>query len=269
MKNIVRAIACACLAATLGVVHAQDAKGCKDPPFLSRMPGSVIAFCRNEEFGSFDFPLGGGKTQHVEGELHVVGYQGREGLSSTQLFRNFDEALKAAGWTIDYERGAYDITAHMGLTWVFYSPHGSGSQYDLTYVTEKKMAQEVVASAAVLSGGLAGNGHMVVRGIFFDTGKADVKPESGAALQEVAKLLAQDSAIKLYVVGHTDNAGTLASNMDLSSRRAAAVMKELVAKHGVAAARLQSFGAGPYAPVTSNDSEGGRAQNRRVELVKQ
>jgi outer membrane protein OmpA-like peptidoglycan-associated protein len=61
----------------------------------------------------------------------------------------------------------------------------------------------------------------------------------------------------------------LEANMKLSQDRAEAVVQTLVGKHGVAAARLKSFGNGPYAPVASNDSEEGRAKNRRVELVKQ
>lgn len=63
--------------------------------------------------------------------------------------------------------------------------------------------------------------------------------------------------------------GTLASNVDLSKRRAAAVVQMLSTKYGVAADRLQSFGAGPYLPLASNDNEAGRTLNRRVELVKQ
>jgi OOP family OmpA-OmpF porin len=269
MKFPVLVLVCSGLVAASTAPLAQDAKGCKDPPFLSRMPGSTIAFCKAQEFAPYDFPLGAGKERHAEGELRVIGYQGRGGLSALQLFRNFETALKSAGWTLDYERGTNDITAHSGATWLFYTPHGAGSQYDITVVTERQMAQEVVASAAVLATGLAGNGHMVVNGIFFDTGKADVKPESEAALREVAKVIQQDPTLKLYVVGHTDNAGTLASNMDLSARRAAAVMRELVGKHGIPAARLQAYGDGPYAPVASNDGDDGRAKNRRVELVKQ
>jgi OOP family OmpA-OmpF porin len=71
------------------------------------------------------------------------------------------------------------------------------------------------------------------------------------------------------VVGHTDNVGSLESNMKLSQARAEAVVKALTAGQGIQAARLKSFGAGPYAPVASNDSDDGRAKNRRVELVKQ
>jgi outer membrane protein OmpA-like peptidoglycan-associated protein len=71
------------------------------------------------------------------------------------------------------------------------------------------------------------------------------------------------------VAGHTDNVGTYDYNMDLSQRRAKAVVAALAAEHGVEATRLRSVGVGPVAPIASNESEKGRAQNRRVELVKQ
>ena len=109
---------------------------------------------------------------------------------------------------------------------------------------------------------------MAVYGIYFDTGKATLKPESDAALAEIAKLLTADTALKLNVVGHTDNAGSLDANMKLSQARAEAVAKALTRRHGIAASRLKSFGVASLAPVASNDSEDGRAKNRRVELVK-
>ena len=77
---------------------------------------------------------------------------------------------------------------------------------------------------------------MSVYGIYFDTGKADVKPESDATIKDIAKLLQQNANLKLHVVGHTDNTGDLASNMDLSKRRADAVAKVLTGKYNVAAA---------------------------------
>ena len=83
------------------------------------------------------------------------------------------------------------------------------------------------------------------------------------------KMLQQDPKMKVYVVGHTDNVGSLNANMELSRQRAGAVVQVLTGKYGVAAARLSPYGDGPYAPVTSNDTEAGRAMNRRVELVKQ
>jgi outer membrane protein OmpA-like peptidoglycan-associated protein len=156
----------------------------------------------------------------------------------------------------------------MGKTWIFVSIN-SGNTYDETFVTETALTQDVVANAAALSTGLTGNGHVIVNGILFDTGKADVKPESDPALQEVSKMLKENSGTKVYVVGHTDNVGGLAANMELSKRRAAAVVQLLTTKYGVPESQLQPYGDGPYAPVASNDSEDGRTANRRVELVKQ
>jgi len=127
----------------------------------------------------------------------------------------------------------------------------------------------ITVDAASLANDINRTGHASVYGIYFDTGKADIKPESDATLKEVAKLLQGDPKLKLYVVGHTDNQGALDLNMDLSRRRAEAVLAALTMKYAVPAGRLRAYGSGPYAPVASNDSEDGRAKNRRVELVKQ
>jgi outer membrane protein OmpA-like peptidoglycan-associated protein len=75
--------------------------------------------------------------------------------------------------------------------------------------------------------------------------------------------------LKLYIVCHTDNVGGFDYNVGLSERRAASVVKELMGKHGIAAARLKPAGVGMLSPVAPNDLQKGRAKNRRVELVKQ
>ena len=94
-----------------------------------------------------------------------------------------------------------------------------------------------------------------------------VKPESAPTLKEIAKLLTTNASLRLHVVGHTDNQGKADYNLDLSRRRAASVVRELTGSLGVAATRLDSFGAGLYAPTAPNDTEPNRAKNRRVELV--
>jgi outer membrane protein OmpA-like peptidoglycan-associated protein len=127
----------------------------------------------------------------------------------------------------------------------------------------------VTASAAELAAGIDRDGHISVYNIYFDTGKADVKPESTPALDEVAALLKNRAALRLMVVGHTDTTGTLDLNMRLSADRAAAVVKALTGTYGVAAARLSAHGAGPLAPVASNRTDEGKAKNRRVDLVEQ
>jgi outer membrane protein OmpA-like peptidoglycan-associated protein len=105
-------------------------------------------------------------------------------------------------------------------------------------------------------------------GILFETGKADIMPQAEAALQEVANLLKADSGVQMRVVGHTDSKGGLAGNIGLSEKRAAAVAKALTEKYGVEAGRLHPAWVGPLEPVADNNSEDGRAANRRVELIK-
>ena len=105
--------------------------------------------------------------------------------------------------------------------------------------------------------------------ILFDFDKADIKPESRPQLDEIAKLLQASPTLRLHVVGHTDNQGQLAYNMDLSRRRAQAVVQALMQGNGIAAARLIGHGVGPIAPVAPNADEAGRARNRRTELVPQ
>jgi outer membrane protein OmpA-like peptidoglycan-associated protein len=127
----------------------------------------------------------------------------------------------------------------------------------------------VTVDAAAMAKEIAQSGHVALYGIYFDTNKAVLKPESQPALQEIATLLKEDAALKLLVVGHTDSVGGYDANIALADRRAAAVLQELTAKYGVAAARLRAVGVGMAAPVASNETEDGRAKNRRVELVRQ
>lgn len=130
---------------------------------------------------------------------------------------------------------------------------------------EQKM---VTVDAGEMAKGIASQGTVALYGIYFDTDKAEVKPESAPTLAEIAKLLAADPGLKLYVVGHTDAVGAYDYNMSLSQRRAQAVVQALVTGNGVGRDRLKAAGVGFLAPVGSNDSEDGRAKNRRVELVK-
>jgi hypothetical protein len=127
----------------------------------------------------------------------------------------------------------------------------------------------VTVDASAMAKGIASDGHVALYGILFDTDKTDIKPESAATIAEIAKFLKQEAGVKLYVVGHTDNVGVYDYNMGLSQRRAAAVVAELTTKHGIPAARLKPAGSGPLSPVAPNETEAGRAKNRRVELVRQ
>jgi flagellar motor protein MotB len=285
---------------------AQDAEGSKDHPLISRYPGSTISHYSEKAFDEYELPLSKvasgkyAKTQHVEGKVTAIYYTTPEGRSAVEVYRNYESALKNAGFETLFTcartcgdappSGSFPLDDAFGnyaadtrylaaklaraagevyvALWVYDSTFDIKSF--LAVVESKPMETGLVTvDAATLAGDISRTGHASVYGIYFDTGKADVKPESDATLKEVAKLLQQDPKLKLYVVGHTDNQGTLETNMDLSMRRANAVVQALAGKYGVAAARLKALGDGPSAPVASNDNEDGRAKNRRVELVKQ
>jgi outer membrane protein OmpA-like peptidoglycan-associated protein len=106
---------------------------------------------------------------------------------------------------------------------------------------------------------------IVLRNIFFDTGKATLRPESTAELERLQKLLTETPALKLEMAGHTDDVGEAAMNQDLSQRRAQAVVAYLT-QHGIAAARLTAAGYGETKPVAPNTTKAGRQLNRRTEF---
>ena len=128
---------------------------------------------------------------------------------------------------------------------------------------------KVVIDTQALQRGLVADGKIALYGLYFDTGKSDIKAESTPQLAEMAKLLQAYKALKVLIVGHTDNVGAVDANLALSQRRADAVVAALVARYQIDAARLRARGVANFAPVTSNAAEAGRAKNRRVELVEQ
>ncbi len=129
---------------------------------------------------------------------------------------------------------------------------------------EKKM---VTVDAGEMAKAIDTTGRVALYGIYFDFNKADVKPESDATLQQIAALMKGNTALKLLVVGHTDNVGSFVFNMELSQRRAAAVVAALTTRFSVGKDRLTPVGVSFASPVAPNKTDEGRAKNRRVELV--
>lgn len=125
----------------------------------------------------------------------------------------------------------------------------------------------VTVNAASMAADISTRGSVALYGIYFDTDRAEVKPDSRPTLSEIATLLKQKAKMVLVVVGHTDNNGTLEHNLDLSLRRAQAVVAALTSEFSVDRTRLEARGVGFLAPVASNANEEGRAKNRRVQLV--
>jgi OOP family OmpA-OmpF porin len=264
----------ATLLATVPLLARPDKPGAKDNPLLTRMQSMYIDGYRTNPFDKFSFKVGKGKDTSVEGTFSEIRYKAEDGVvapTPLAILRNHQQAIRQVGGTVLYEDARYTTlkVAKSGMeTWVQVDT-AWGRGYMLTIIEKGEMAQEVLADAAAMKGDLKATGHVALYGIYFDTGKSEVKPESRAALEEIAKLLGQDPALKLKVVGHTDMTGAMEANVTLSLARADAVVKALVSQHGIAAPRLKGYGAGPIAPVATNDTEEGRAKNRRVELVKE
>lgn len=145
----------------------------------------------------------------------------------------------------------------------------NGRTIAIVDVVEAKAREQkmVTVQAREMAKKIASTGSIALYGILFDFNKADIKPESDATLQEIAKLLKSDPAMPLLVVGHTDKVGSFAFNMELSQRRAAAVVAALSTRHGIAKSRLTPLGVAYASPVASNKTDEGRSKNRRVELV--
>jgi outer membrane protein OmpA-like peptidoglycan-associated protein len=147
---------------------------------------------------------------------------------------------------------------------------GVGGPYFLQVIEAKPMETgNVTVNATAMASGLAADGKMALYGIYFDTAKSELKPDSRPQLEEMAKLLNSQKSLKVYIVGHTDNQGTLDANLALSQKRADAIVAALVKDYKIDAKRMQARGAASFSPVASNRSDAGRARNRRVELVEQ
>lgn len=129
---------------------------------------------------------------------------------------------------------------------------------------------QVSVDPAALQAGLAAEGRVTLTGLFFDTGRTELKPESRAQLDAMVELLKNQPTLKAWVVGHTDNVGSFEANEKLSLARAQAVVAALTAApYKLDAKRLLAKGLASLAPVAGNGDEAGRARNRRVELVAQ
>jgi outer membrane protein OmpA-like peptidoglycan-associated protein len=111
-------------------------------------------------------------------------------------------------------------------------------------------------------------GRLVTYGIYFDSGKDLVKPESYATIKEIATILQENPSVRVRIIGHTDSDGNDAANLDLSKRRAASVKNVLGKEFGIDASRIETDGKGESEPVAPNTTSEGKAANRRVEFIK-
>lgn len=145
------------------------------------------------------------------------------------------------------------------------------ARYEDLYMVEELTVEAMEAGTVTLNldairSAIEASGSIAVYDIHFATGSATIEAESAAALEVIAAYLGEANG-SFYIVGHTDDTGSLDQNLELSQARAAAVKEALVSAHGVDPSRLETRGVGPLSPVSTNTADEGRALNRRVEIV--
>jgi OOP family OmpA-OmpF porin len=301
-----------------------DRPGGQDHPILSRYQGSILYSYGDENFGVAPLVVSdSGKPvlRDVEGRISNKMYWAPKGRSPVEVFRNYQQALRAGGfdtlytcetdqcekarlqtlilrvpekmkWVMrDYHveqffGGAYEPGAHF-LSARKNTPSGpvhvqiavvggrdedpavQGRTRQFVQVIESAQLEggKVTVDAKAIGDALRRDGKFAFYGVLFDTNKATITTSSSAALQEMAGALKANPALKVFIVGHTDNQGDVDANLALSQKRAEAVVEQLKTRYGVAAERLSARGVANFAPIGSNLNEDGRAKNRRVEMV--
>lgn len=342
-------VAAACLSslalaapASAGPSWAIDVAGGEDHPLIQRYNNSWMMAYKKVGFDQTTFPgkLGlDSKNEFlapitVEGQITRMVYFAPLGKTPLEVFRNYEQALKAAGFKAlfsctprdkgcEHMRFGFDDRygamkeanfrnnrdRHPEKSELYnqmYSLGGSNmlgtddlyftygtlakdgkivhvmlntgkvyrTDFTSTYIEiaepQAMEGGQVTVNADGLKSALQSSGKIALYGIYFDTGKSEIKAEeSRTQLDEMAKLLKSQPALKVYIVGHTDNQGNLDANQTLSQQRAQAVVAALSKQYQIPAARLASKGVASLAPVAPNTDEAGRAKNRRVELVVQ
>lgn len=228
--------------------------------------------------------------ESIEGTVTHYKYEHSPQTSPLAIVRNYEGALKKQGFVTAFAGkeqqypgvpaggsnaafGAFRLDRNGApAVWVnvsAYEANGPEDPYSVVTIVEiKAMEQKLEGNAAAFFDELQKSGRVTVYGITFDTGKSTIKSESDKVLLEVSALLAQHPDLKLRIEGHTDNVGSAATNKKLSDDRANAVRNWLLQK-GAKPQNLSAAGFGDVKPVAGNESDAGRAKNRRVELVRQ
>lgn len=289
---------------------AADKAGSSDYPGIGRFEGSEIVAYSTESYGSTTLATGpvlkGSDAQAtaltVEGRMTRIVYKVPKGSSALEVFRNFENRIREAGYTTIFSGGPEQINDYefkykhpveklnsislSAKIWylsarrtaadssetylaLLVSPHSGGDgQRVRLIVGETKAMENRMVDAAKMQASIDETGKVALYGIYFDTNSATIQASSMPTLQEIAKLVKDNSGLNIIVVGHTDNQGGYDHNMSLSRQRAAAVKENLTTNYKISPSRVNSAGVGYLAPAASNRSEDGRALNRRVELVR-
>ena len=151
------------------------------------------------------------------------------------------------------------------LSSVYFRNDGSSNENDGYYFANFRLA----VGAPDTRNKLITEGKFVTHGILFDVNSDRIKPESYGAVKDIASVLKENESVNVLIVGHTDSDGSDAANIELSKKRASAIKNCLVNEFGINQGRLSTDGKGETKPIGDNKTALGKAENRRVEFIKQ
>ena len=187
----------------------------------------------------------------------------KEGLPSSVELTDINTRQLISKLQTD-EDGNYLVTLPIGKDYAFNVNRKGYLFYSENY-NISTTAPDSTFQADIPLQPIESNAHIILKNVFFDTKKTELKPESITELDNVVKLMNENPTIKILISGYTDNVGKPADNVILSKGRAVAVVNYLLGK-GIKNERLSFKGMGETNPVAGNKTEEGRALNRRTEL---
>jgi len=211
----------------------------------------------------------------AEGNVRRLGTQlnGKQGNNLSARPYQLDGNANAAGersWLSSFAEHYISATKQQGDA-AYFVTVVIADRRDLYAVDVLQTAAMETGTVSVtlelLKSKIEAEGRIAIYDILFDTGSAAIRPESEAALETIAAYIKGSATRRFYIVGHTDDTGSLESNMKLSHDRAESTVGALTSKYDVGAASLSAHGVGALSPVAGNTTENGRQLNRRVELV--
>jgi len=248
----------------------------REHSFIRPIPGFTLNSSEVKNFSAFEFKIkqadGDIVKKRVKGKYWELLYEYKKGdreFSRLEIIENYrQEAREKGGKVLSGDDVVLDFTVPLpegGSAWAHI--HSYPNYYELTIVDQEGFKKRLTFSAKEMKDELDKEGHVAIYGIHFDFDKDDLKVGSEKVLTEMVKLMKKNPELRIEIQGHTDSVGGRVYNQKLSRRRASTV-RDYLCLYGIDPARMTIRGFGPDQPVTGNDTEKGRALNRRVELKK-
>jgi OmpA-OmpF porin, OOP family len=253
----------------------EDEPGCKDSALMPRLAGCNIIQCDVKEYDSLDLQVGAAadgapQRENADGASEIVYYLCPGRLTPANIIKQSESGLVKSGFRAVFAGRDGDefplLTVKKDDQFIQISTY-TYNNYSAYVLTGLKLAPEPPATAEAMIDELKARGRFPLAGLAFDGDKTDLPTDADKALAELVTALKSQPDVKIRVEVHTDNLEGPKTSQAITDKRAMVIMDWLAAQ-GIDKARMTGHGFGSEKPVADNDSEDGRAKNRRVEIVR-